>query len=160
MPVNQGTDFENLANTRNLKGANIVNELGKECGPNNAGLGNPNQAPSSAIDANLNTSDLAAQSKLLDEEEADDEVIVETNISKLLSERTTKVVIIIVLIMLFFQPVFQSDTYLDDPGESDQALAFLSDLYDKNQSWSLYQGAAAKLQLQMQNSDLYPLVYM
>lgn len=70
------------------------------------------------------------------------EVMVETNISKLLSERTTKVVILIVLIMLFVQPIFSSDTYSDEPTATDQGLVFLTDIYNKNQSWSLYQKAA------------------
>lgn len=144
MPVNQGTDFENLPGSRNQKGGNTASGTIKEGAPGASAFGQDIPA-SSGAEAQMNSSELGQSKQQFEEEEPEEEAMVETNISKLLSERTTKVVIIIVLIMLFFQPVFSSDTYIDEPGESDQALAFLVNVYDRNQSWSLYQSAASKL---------------
>ena len=60
----------------------------------------------------------------------------------MLSERTTKIVIMIVLIMLFFQPIFESETYSILPASSDQALLFVADMYNSKKNWTAYQVAA------------------
>lgn len=111
-------------------------------GNTNFGLKMVSELPTSGIIQNLGSIDMGnSKSQIDQEEELEEEIMVETNISKLLSERTTKVVIIIVLIMLFFQPIFSSDTYSNEPTQTDQALLFIADIYDKNASWPLYQNA-------------------
>lgn len=114
MPVNQGSDFENQRNSKNNQSVGVVG--GKEYPQTVSGTA---QDPPASSGFEPNTSELGYSRSDQHENEMEEEVMVETNISKLLSERTTKVVIIIVLVMLFFQPVFSSDTYTSDPGESD-----------------------------------------
>ena len=70
-----------------------------------------------------------------DEEEV--EIPNESKISKTLSERTTKIVIILVLCMLFILPVFQPDTYGTDTTSHQQALYFISDVYE-SKDWPTY----------------------
>ena len=86
--------------------------------------------------SSFNDGQLDTQAEDQAEEEA--EVFNETQISKLLSERTTKIVIMIVLIMLFTQSIFQVKTYQELPTSSDQALVYLSNIYDTTSNWTDY----------------------
>ena len=64
----------------------------------------------------------------------------------------------IVLIMLFTQPVFQVKTYQDLPTASDQALLYLKDIFDSNQSWSDYQYAAQQVVDILGKNQDYPAI--
>ena len=71
--------------------------------------------------------------------EDDLEVPMESRISKTLSERTTKIVIILVLVMLFFQSIFQVDTFMQTPAATDQGVKNLVELYNYQGNWTQFQ---------------------